>query len=121
MSEGTSKQPLALVSHERLAYGSLVCVRVVDSFGFSVGHRALISAVTPAGVHPAACLPVTLDVGTNNQKLLADPNYVGSRQTRLRGQQYDDFVEEFVLGAQKAFGPNVLLQFEDFGNENAFR
>jgi malate dehydrogenase (oxaloacetate-decarboxylating) len=73
-----------------------------------------------AGVDPHRVIPVILDVGTDNLKLLDDPLYVGNRHGRVRGQAYDDFVDEYVRAATKLF-PNALLHWEDFGSTNARR
>ncbi len=89
-----------------------------NGMGIPVGKLSLYSACS--GVHPNLCLPVMLDVGTNNEELLKDPYYVGLRRKRLAGAAYDNLVDEFITAARKAF-PGVLIQFEDFANHSAFR
>lgn len=86
--------------------------------GIPIGKLALYTAC--GGIAPSTCLPVLLDVGTDNQERLNDPLYVGWRHERVHGQDYDDFVEEFVSAVSERW-PHVLLQWEDFAKNNATR
>ncbi|MBT8149187.1 MAG: NAD-dependent malic enzyme, partial [Gammaproteobacteria bacterium] len=90
----------------------------IGGMGIPIGKLALYSAC--GGISPAYTLPVTLDIGTNNQALIDDPLYMGSKHPRITGQEYDDFVELFIKSVTNRW-PNALIQFEDFAGTNANR
>jgi malate dehydrogenase (oxaloacetate-decarboxylating) len=118
-----------ILSHPR--YDDIRCIVVSDGerilglgdqgaggMGIPIGKMALYTAL--GGIPPEHCLPILLDVGTDNETLLNDPIYIGWRHNRVRGQDYDDFVEAFVSAVERRW-PHILLQWEDFAGVNASR
>lgn len=114
-ARGYGERPIVVATDNERILG--IGDQGAGGMGIPIGKLALYTAA--AGIHPDRTIPICLDVGTNNEDLLADPLYVGFRQPRLQGAAYESFIEEFV-SALMAVHPGALLQWEDFANSTSF-
>ncbi|KAK4395200.1 NADP-dependent malic enzyme, chloroplastic [Sesamum angolense] len=119
MTDGERILGLGDLGCQYLPYSSIIYNSLISPGNGDTCRKAFFT-YSSCGIRPSACLPVTIDVGTNNEQLLHDEFYIGLRRKRATGQEYAELMDEFMSAVKQNYGEKVLIQFEDFANHNAF-